>query len=72
MCVCVCVNEKEGGGRKRLRAHKLEDVYIYELNSGVPIVAQQIKKLTKIHEDTSWIPGLPRWVKDSALPQAMA
>ena len=38
---------------------------------GVPIVAQQDKKLTPIREDASLIPGLALWVKDPALLQAV-
>ena len=37
---------------------------------GVPLVAQWVKNLTSIHEDTSLIPGLDQWVQDLALPQA--
>ena len=36
----------------------------------VPIVSQQVKNLTSIHEDSGLIPGLAHWVKDLALLQA--
>ena len=35
---------------------------------GVPIVAQQVKNLTSIHQDAGLIPGLTQWIKDLALP----
>ena len=31
---------------------------------GVPIVAQQVKNPTSIHEEVGSIPGLAQWVKD--------
>ena len=34
---------------------------------GVPVVAQQVKNLTGIHEDVDSIPGLTKWVKDPSL-----
>ena len=31
---------------------------------GIPIVAQQVKNMTSVHEDVGSIPGLTQWVKD--------
>ena len=36
--------------------------------TGVPIVAQQVKNLTNIHEYAGLTPGLAQWVKDLVLP----
>ena len=35
-------------------------------------MAQQVKNLNSIHEEEGLIPGLSQWVKDLALPEAVA
>ena len=39
---------------------------------GIPLVAQQFKNLTSIHEDEGLILDLAKGIKDPALPQAAA
>ena len=43
-------------------------VCIRKENSGVPVVTQWLKNLTRNHEVVGLIPGLPQWVKDLVLP----
>ena len=40
------------------------------LTFGVPVVAQQVKNLTRVCEVVGSIPGLTQWVRDLALLQA--
>ena len=41
---------------------------VIEISEGVPVVVQQVKNLTNIHEYAGLIPGLPKWIKDLVLP----
>ena len=47
-------------------------VYNLKTKRGIPVVTQQVKNLTSIHENVGLIPGLTQWVNDLVLPQAMA
>ena len=53
------------------KATQVEEILKTLSISRVPLIAQQVKNTISIHEDEGLILGLPWWVKDLALPQAV-
>ena len=48
----------------------MKNMYPRKPTKGVPIVAQQIKNPTSMHEDAGSIPGPVQWVKGSGIAPA--
>ena len=51
----------------RTQGQKLGSGALIIVLVGVPIMAQQVKNPSSIHEDVGSIPGLTQWVKDLVL-----
>ena len=68
MPVEYCIPDNKQGARNT----KKEKKEIIKEKKGVPIVAQQVKNPTSIHEDAGLIPGLTQWVEYPAWLQAAA
>ena len=45
----------------------VKKIKIKKEKTGIPFLAQQLTKLTRIHEVSGSIPGLDQWVKESGI-----
>ena len=65
-------HETKGNSLADQYAKQFAFIQVSFIKDESPVVAQQVKNPTSIHEDVGLIPGLTQWVKDLALLQAAA
>ena len=72
LCGGLNTSEQKGNTAGSELSKAVMEIMFKKLTLGVPIVAQQVKNPTSVHEDVGWIPGFTQLVKDPVLLQAAA